>query len=150
MKLHELRLKSDKFTANIEQRIEESILFAENQIVDLNREQMKNRQVDSKDNDMPEYSSKWKSIKGLTYWNLFQKGNFHRAMFLSVKYPSYEISTRDRKLPKILALAAFKLNGTIEAAKNKIFGIAPSNRDKAKQITTKAFAQKYKSQVFGK
>lgn len=136
MKLHELRLKSDAFIASIDQKIEESILFAEAYVLDLNREQMKNRQVDSNDENLPEYSSKWKSIKGLTYFNLFDTGDFQKKMTLSVKYPVYAISSSDWKLDRLLKRVG-----------ERMFGIAPSNQDKAKQATFTAFYRKYQSEV---
>lgn len=138
-RLHEIRLKSDQFVSNIDQRINESILFAEQQILDLNREQMKDRQVDSQDHNLPEYSSYWKSIKGLTYYNLLDTGSFQNKMFMNVNYPSFVISSKD-----------FKTDQLIKRVGERMFGIAPSNQEKAKQITGKAFAQKYKSFVFGK
>jgi hypothetical protein len=136
MKLHELRIKSDAFIQSINQKIDESIIFAEANILDLNREQMKQRQVDSNDENLPEYSSKWKSIKGLTYFNLFDTGDFQKKMKLSVKYPVYAISSTDWKLGKLLSRVG-----------ERMFGIAPSNQDKAKQATFTAFVRKYKSEV---
>lgn len=136
MKLHDLRLRSDAFIANINDRIEESILFAEAGILDLNREQMKERQVDSNDENLPEYSSKWKSIKGLTYFNLFDTGDFQNKLKLSVKYPVYAISSSDWKLGKLLKRVG-----------ERMFGIAPSNQSEAKQITLQAFSRKYQSEV---
>ena len=136
MKLHELRLKSDAFIASINQKIEESILFAEADVLALNREQMKDRQVDSNDENLPEYSSKWKSIKGLTYFNLFDTGDFQKRLTLSVKYPVYAISSSDWKLGRLLKRVG-----------ERMFGIAPSNQRKAKEITFNAFYRKYQSEV---
>jgi len=136
MKLHELRIKSDAFIQSINQKIEESILFAEAGVLDLNREQMKERQVDSNDENLPEYSSKWKSIKGLTYFNLFDTGDFQKKLKISVKYPVYAISSSDWKLGKLLARVGARM-----------FGIAPSNQTEAKEITLEAFSRKYQSEV---
>lgn len=136
MKLHELRLKSDAFIQSIDAKIEESILFAEADVLALNREQMKERQVDSNDDNLPEYSSKWKSIKGLTYFNLFDTGDFQKALKLSVRYPLYAISSSDWKLGKLLKRVG-----------ERMFGIAPSNQPAAKQLTFQAFYRKYQSDV---
>ena len=136
MKLHELRLKSDAFITDINQKIEESILFAEADVLSLNREQMKERQVDSNDENLPEYSSKWKSIKGLTYFNLFDTGDFQKRLTLSVRYPIYAISSTDWKLGRL-----------IKRVGERMFGIAPSNQTKAKEATFKAFFRKYQSEV---
>lgn len=135
-RLHEIRLKSDDFIASISDKIDESIMFVESDLVELNREQMKERQVDSMDSNLPEYSSTWKAIKGLTYFNLFNTGDFQRKMFLTVKFPVYLISSKDWKLGKLLSRVG-----------ERMFGIAPSNQSKAKQLTLKSFAEKYKSYV---
>lgn len=136
MKLHELRLRSDAFIANINQKIEDSILFAEADVLNLNREQMKERQIDSNDDNLPEYSPTWKSIKGLKYFNLFDTGDFQKKMKLSVKYPIYAITSSDWKRDKLLKKVG-----------ERMFGIAPSNWGKSKRITFKAFFRKYQSEV---
>lgn len=141
-RLHEIRVKSDQFISRLPDIIDESILFVENQLLDLNREQMKERQVDALDKQLPEYSSKWKALKGLTYYNLFQTGNFQNKLFLNVNYPEYLIDSKDRKRDRVLSLP--KLQG------REIFGIAPSNKTKAQELTSKAFARKYKSFVLGR
>lgn len=136
MKLHELRLKSDAFIENINAEIEESILFVESDILNLNREQMKQRQVDSNDDNLPEYTSRMKSIKGLTYFNLFQTGEFQKKLKLSVKHPVYAISSTDWKLEILLKRVG-----------ERMFGIAPSNQPEAKKITLNSFFIKYQSKV---
>jgi hypothetical protein len=138
-KLHEIRLRSDRFIANIDQKIEESILFVESEVVDINRRQMKEKQIDSLGNNLPEYSSFWKSVKGLTYFNLFSTGSFQQLMFMTVKYPTFKISSGDWKLGRLLAKVG-----------ERMFGIAPSNRDETKRITFKGFSRKYRSQVLNK
>lgn len=139
MKLHELRLKSDAFIANINDRIDESIMFVESDVIDLNREQMKEEQIDSQGQNLPEYSSFSKSRKGLTYFNLFETGSFQKLMFMTVKNPIYKISSQDWKLGRLL-----------QRVGERMFGIAPKNQTKAKKITFEAFKRKYKSQVLNK
>lgn len=141
-RLHKIRLKSDQFISRLPDMIDESILFAESQILDLQREQMKERNVDALDKQLPEYSSTWKAIKGLTYYNLFQTGDFQNKLFLNVQYPDYLINSKDRKTESILNLP--KLQG------REIFGISPMNRNKAIEATSKAFKRKYESFVFGR
>jgi hypothetical protein len=135
-RLHDIRLRSNQFCNNINAKIEEAILFAENQVLNLNREQMKERQVDAFDKNLPEYSSHWKSIKGLTYFNLLDTGSFQNKLFMTVKYPKFLISSKDKKLVKLLNRVG-----------DRMFGIAPTNQPEAKKITLKSFTQLYKSQV---
>ena len=135
-KFHELRLRSERFCSNIDQKINESILFIEPDLLDLNREQMKERQVDANDDNLPEYSSKWKSIKGLTFFNLFDTGDFQKKLYMSVSYPKYSISSRDWKLGKLLKRVG-----------SRMFGISPKNQPEAKSKTSLAFKRKYESEV---
>jgi hypothetical protein len=125
------------------QNIDESILFAEDSILDLTRDRLENRQKNSNDEDMPEYSSFSKSLKGLTYWNLLQTGDLFRKMFMVVKYPLYLINSKSSHSEKIQEKVPFDI-------KENFYAISPTDQPKAKQITVKAFAQKYKSYVFGK
>jgi hypothetical protein len=111
---------------------------------------MKEKQQDTADRNLPEYSSMNKSRKGLTYWNLFITGDFQGAMFLSVKYPTFNISSNDKKTGSIIWLMASRIQSSIQIAAQKLFGIAPSNRDKAKAITSQSFCNYYRSLVFKK
>lgn len=135
-RLHEIRLKSNRFCADINSKVDESILFVEPQLLSLNREQMKERQVDAFDQNLPEYSSYWKSVKGLTYFNLFQTGDFQNKLFMSVSFPKFLISSKDWKLTKL-----------IKRVGDRMFGIAPSNQSEAKALTSLAFKRKYESEV---
>lgn len=141
-KLHEIRLRSEQFVSRLPDMIDESILFVENQLLDLNREQLQDRQVDIFDKDMPEYSSKWKAIKGLTYYNLFVTGDFQNKFFLNVNYPDYVINSKAKHTPNIFALPKLQ--------NRQFLGISKQNIPEAKRLTSLAFKRKYESFVLRK
>lgn len=141
-KLHELRIRSEQFISRLPDMIDESILFVENQLLDLNREQLKDRQVDIFDKDMPEYSSKWKAIKGLTYYNLFNTGDFQNKLGLTVKYPEYIVKSTSKHTQTVFGLP--KLQG------RQFLGISKQNIPEAKRLTSMAFKRKYESFVLRK
>ena len=136
MSVRVLRQKFEAFVNNLNQNIIDAIAISDSQVLDLQREQMKGRQVTALDAPiMPEYSSYWKSIKGLTYPNLYQTGDFQNNLKLNTNGQQYLIQSTDWKNEKL---------------KNKyknIFGIAPSNQQKAKEITSKAIGQLLKSKI---
>ena len=138
-KLHEIRLRSNRFVANMNVNIDQSIIHVEHLLLDLNRDQMKNKQIDSRGNFLPEYSSRWKSIKGLTYFNLFDTGDFQKKLFMNIKTPLFLISSSDWKLLKLLKRVG-----------ERMFGIAPTNQNRAKQLTGKSFARLYRREVLRK
>ena len=136
--IHELNMRMQSFVNDLPNQIEQSILFVEADILNLNREQLKERQVTSLDKPvLPEYSTRWKAIKGLVYPNLYDTGNFQKRFVLNVKYPNYLIKSLDRKNEKLTAKYG-----------EEIFGIAPSNQPKAKAITSNAIGKRLKSIVF--
>ena len=136
MSVHVLRQKFEAFVNNMNQNIIDAIAISDSQVLDLQREQMKGRQVTALDSPiMPEYSSYWKSMKGLTYPNLYDTGDFQNNLKLNTNGQQYLIQSTDWKNEKL---------------KNKyknIFGIAPSNQGKAKEITSKAIGQLLKSKI---
>ena len=136
MSVHVLRQKFEAFVNNMNQNIIDAIAISDSQVLDLQREQMKGRQVTALDSPiMPEYSSYWKSMKGLTYPNLYDTGDFQNNLKLNTNGQQYLIQSTDWKNEKL---------------KNKyknIFGIAPSNQGRAKEITSKAIGQLLKSKI---
>lgn len=136
MSVHVLRQKFEAFVNNMNQNIIDAIAISDSQVLDLQREQMKGRQVTALDSPiLPEYSSYWKSMKGLTYPNLYDTGDFQNNLKLNTNGQQYLIQSTDWKNEKL---------------KNKyknIFGIAPSNQGKAKEITSKAIGQLLKSKI---
>jgi len=106
----------------------------------LTKSRLFNQQKDSFGNDMPEYSSKWKAIKGLTYWNLYQTGQLFNQMFLSISRFVYTISSRSSHLRSLKSFWDYDFE-------NRFFAISEKDSPKAKQLSLKGFAAKYKSQV---
>ena len=136
MSVHVLRQKFEAFVNNMNQNIIDAIAISDSQVLDLQREQMKGRQVTALDSPiMPEYSSYWKSMKGLTYPNLYDTGDFQNNLKLTTNGQQYLIQSTDWK------------NERLKKKYKNIFGIAPSNQQKAKEITSKAIGQLLKSKI---
>lgn len=136
MSVRELRRKYEAFVSNLNQNIMEAVALVDSQVLDLQREQMKQRQVTSNDMPiLPEYSSKWKSIKGLTYPNLHDTGDFQNKLKLNTDGQRYLIKSDDWK------------NEKLTRKYENIFGIAPSNQQQAKKLTSRAIGQLLKSKT---
>ena len=134
MNILELQRKYNDFVANIDNEIEQAVATVEYLLLDLNREQMKNRQVDKFDKPIePEYSPFWRNAKNLTNPNLYLTGSFQNKLVMSMRGNEYLIKSTDYKNDKL----------TRKYSEN-IFGIAPSNRQKAYTITNKAIAARLK------
>jgi len=123
----------------MDSNIDNALITVDWMLLDLQREQMKKRQVASNDNPiLPEYSSKWKSIKGLTYPNLYDTGSFQNKFVFSATKDKYDIHSTDWKNEKLV-----KKYSRV----NPLFGIAPSNKIKAYSITNHAIGASLKSNV---
>lgn len=144
MKLHELREKSNRFCENINVNIAQSIESVDSELTSLNKKQMLNSK-DSEDKPFihsrtgSEFLSKaYAKRTGKKKPNLFEDGTFQGEMFLSVD---------ENKMTWFIDSFWDKTKYLITNYGLPIFGIAPSNQDRAKQITFKAFTEKYKSLV---
>lgn len=146
-KLHEIRVKSDRFIQSINVHIAESINSVDKELIDMNKGQML-ASLDSMDKPLIHKSTNSKNLslayslrtKKLTP-NLYLSGDFQDEMFLEVdeNRNTYFIDSMDWK------------NGILtENYGNNIFGVPVKKGDKAKQLTSKAFARKYKSFVLGR
>lgn len=136
--IHEIRLRLDEFVGNLDRNIQEAVVTVEHLLLDLQREQMKKRQVTSNDSPiMPEYSSKWKAIKGLVYPNLYNTGAFQNNLVLTANKEKYLIKSTDWKNEKL-----------VKKYGEEIFGVAPSNQPEAKKLTTIAISERLKKDVF--
>jgi len=145
-RLHEIRLRSDAFIANMNVNIAKSIEAVEKDLVGLNKSQM----LSSKDaNDKPLIHSGTRSPNlsiayarrtGKSKPNLLLSGDFQREMFLDVNENNltYFIDSLDWK------------NGILTTTYGNIFGISESNQSKAKKSTSKSFKRLYRSQVLRK
>ena len=136
--VHEIAERLKSYVANLDSNISEALTYVESQILDLNRDQMKNKQITSLDTPItPEYSPKWKGIKNLKNPNLFNTGKFQNGLILNTKYPEYLIKSKDWKNDKLT-----------EKYGSEIFGIAPSNRNEAYKITSPAIGKHLNNKVF--
>lgn len=144
MKLHELRIKSDAFIANIQQNIVDSIQSVDNDLVELNRGQMMgNTDSDSKPLTHAKTGSQFLSKAyakrhGKTRPDLWVIGTFQRNMFFEID---------ENKFTWFIDSFWEKTKFLVSNYGEKIFGISTNNQRTAKEITFKAFSKKYQSEV---
>jgi hypothetical protein len=137
----EITKRMNDYVAQLDSNIEQAIIPVDHAIVELNREQLKGRQVTAADQSTPEYSSFWKSKKGLTNWNIFNSGATLNSLLISITGLQYKIYPKFTK--NMEKLQRRGINTEL------FFGIAPSNKDKAYSITTPAIGRHFKRLVFG-
>ena len=143
MTISELKRKSNKFVASLDATIERIVNYNED-LEQLNKDQLKASQLANGQNITPPYSNPYAHWKSITYpasfgdgkVNLFLTGALYQNMEIKAKGKSYQILS--------LVPYAAKL---VNKYTNLIFGIAPSNQDKAKAITTKLLANEYRAKV---
>ena len=140
-RLHEIRLRSDRFIANLNVKIAEAIENVEDGLVDLNQQQM----LESKDVEgmplthkltgSPYLSAPYARRTNKQTPNLYLSGDFQKAMFLSVdeNNGTWFIDSQDFKSQHLVANYG------------KIFGIQDKNR--AKQYTGQSFKRLYEMEV---
>lgn len=135
--LHELRLRHNKFTDNLDVYIEEVI--DDNQaLLDLNRKQLKEEHKDVFDYPIePPYSYLTAQKKGFSTPDLYDTGRMFDEMTIEAKG------------------TAFFINSGVEYARDLkdkygagTFGIARSMQSIAKEITTDALGQIYIKLVY--
>jgi hypothetical protein len=144
MKLHELRIKSDAFIASINDKIVDSIQSVDNDLVQINKKNML-FSLNAKDESLihvltgvSTLSKPYAKRKNKTKPNLYDSGDFQKAMFFSIdeNKMTWFIDSEDKK------------NGILTwAYTNDIFGIPESKTTHAKKLTFVAFVRKYKSEV---
>ena len=135
--VHELRLRSKRFTENINLYIE-SVVDDNQELIDLNRKQLKDEHKTKKDQPIrPEYSKVTATLKGFRTPDLYDTGEMQRTLTIqATKDGNYYIDpTVDYG------------RSLIERYSEDIFGIARSLQSQAKAITSKALAQLYKELV---
>lgn len=143
MTIAELRIRSDAFIANLPATIERIINFNED-LEQLNKDQLKKSKLSNDSDITPDYSpgyAMWKSqfypsSFGSGKVNLFLTGDLYKNMDIKVKGNQYQILSTVPYVPKL----ARKYG-------DMIFGIAPSNRQKAYTITNALIAKEYKERV---
>ena len=138
--VHELRIRSNNFVAALDNTIIMIVNEHQEELVNLNREQLKDEHKTALDQPItPPYSTTTKSYKGFSTPDLFDTGTMQASMKIRVNKGFYSIMAFTDYVPKLLA----------QYGKN-IFGIAPSKQDKAKAVTTKALQESYRKNVVRK
>lgn len=136
-KVHELRIRSNRFVENINLYIQD-VVDDNQQLLDLNREQLKHEHKTKKDQPIsPEYSPRTAELKGFRTPDLFDTGEMQRTLTIS--------ATNDMN---------YYIDATVDYGQSlvsryseDIFGIAISKQSKAKEITTKLLAAIYRKIV---
>ena len=138
-RLHEIRVKSDRFISQIDLNIEEAIQSNEATLVKMNISQMLNH-TDSEGNPLihkktgsPLLSPAYAKIKNKSRPNLKDTGEFQKNMFLLVNNNKWFIDSEDPKA------------GFLVGNYGKIFGI--EDKQEAKRTNLKSFAALYKKEV---
>ena len=134
--IHELRIRSNKYIANLNSNIEQAIIPFEHFLIKFQVDQWRSNQIGHDGNNLPEYSSYSKSLKGLTYFNLYDTGSFQNKLTFTMNANLYLFSSTDKKLEKIKSRVG-----------SELFGIAPMYRPEAKALTTKAIGINYKKDM---
>ena len=138
--IHDTSVRLQAFVGAIEQNIREAVTLVEPQLVEINADQLLNDQVDAEGRPTPEYSSKWKAKKGIENWNLYSSGKTQHSMTISTAKEQYKIyPTYKKNMEKIQSRG-------IDT--ERFFGIAPRNRDDARELTSTALGKLLKSKVF--
>lgn len=126
MDLKKLADQARAFNANIASHQATAIQQSEKVLVDLNRSQMLSSKT-SKDSPITNlqtgsttYSPSYAAYKGFNNPNLKDTGDFQKDMFLVASNSEWFINSIDWKSPSLTARYG-----------DDIFGIAPSNKDKA-------------------
>lgn len=135
--LADLARKISGYVENYESNLIQVLATVDHTILDINRDQLKNDQITALGTPvMPEYSSKWKSIKGLTYPNLIDTGEFHKKFVFNSDGKKAEIHSTDYKDQKLRRKYG-----------DEIHGIAPQNRGRVYSITTPAIGKDFKTKL---
>lgn len=138
-RLREINEKLNDFMSNLGGNIDQAILSVDWMLIDLVRDNIKNKQKNSFDKPItPVYSPFWKKIKNLTYPNLFDTGAWQGSFILNTHFPLYEIHSTDWKNAKLIDKYG---------SKEPLTAISPSNKPKAYSITNQAIGQSLKLKV---
>lgn len=132
-KLRELTIKVSQFVGNLPAILDDAVQSSERGLVILNKRQMLQSKLSNDKPIFPEYSASYAAFKGFVEPNLKLTGDFQSEMFLEVDDGKFEISSHNYKTPLLIDLYS-----------QRIFGIAPSNTEKAKAITTLSIAIEFK------
>lgn len=143
-RIHEIRLKSNAFCANINVNIAQSIESVSNELTGINKKQMLNH-TDSEDKPLihartgsANLSKAYAQRQRKSKPDLFVDGTFQGQMFLSVD---------ENRLSWFISSFWEKTKFLVGNYGAKIFGISEKSNDRAKYHTSLAFKKKYESEV---
>jgi len=143
MKISELRKRSNKFVSELDSIIEKAVNYNED-LEQLNKQQLKASKLANDQSISPKYSPGYAAWKSMMYPQSFGDGKVN--LFLTGDmYNNMEIKAKGREY-KIISMLPY-VAGLIRKYSDKIFGIAPSNQTKAKEITSNLIAMEYKKRV---
>jgi len=136
-KLHDFTVKHNRFTKDIDSYVE-GIIDDNQDLLNLNREQLKEEHKTAKDQAIiPKYSKAYAKKKGFSTPDLYVTGDMFKAMSIEAKGQQFTINSSVDYAPKLE-----------DQYSSDIFGIAPSKQPKAKQITTEELGRQYKKIVY--
>jgi hypothetical protein len=135
--LADLARKINDYVENYESNLVQVLATVDHVILDINRDQLKNEQITALGKPvLPEYSSRWKALKGLVYPNLLDTGDFHNKFVFNSDGKKAEIHSTDKKDQKLRSKYG-----------EEIHGIAPKNRGRVYSITKKAIGKDFKTKI---
>ena len=132
-KLRELTIKVSQFVDNLSAILDYAVQSSDNELVFLNKQQMLQSKLSDDTSILPEYSASYAAFKGFSKPDLKLTGDFQSEMFLIADNGQFQIASTDYKTPLL-----------VNKYSENIFGIAPSNTEKAKAITTQKIAIEFK------
>lgn len=132
MGIHAIAQKAREINQNIDLLVVHAVKNKEKNLVNINRSQMLNHKRADDKTIFPKYSPSYASFKGFKDPNLKLTGDFQKDMFLETKGNEFYISSKDGKTLKLIMQYS-----------EDIFGIAPSNKPKAQQISVKELSRIY-------
>ena len=143
MTISELRVRSNNFVANLNGHIKDVVSLNE-KLEQLNKDHLLKSKLSNDASISPAYRKSYSNWKRFNYPgsfgdgkpNMFLTGDMFDNMELVSDGVNYEIES----------LVSYSAN-LIDKYSDKIFGVAPSNQDKAYAITTPLLAQKYNTLV---
>lgn len=140
-KVHELRIRSNRFIMDLDNVIK-SIVTDNEQLLNLNREQLKDEHKNKLDEFIqPPYSRNYAIWKGFSTPNLYVTGNMFSKMKLRTTRNGYIITSLVEYTQKLTDEYGYGLD---------VFGIALSKQNEAYQITTPLLTDEYRKKVLTK
>lgn len=146
-KLHEIRIRSDRFINDINLHITESIRSVDKSLLNMNKRQL----LESKDSSGNPLIHKQTGSPNLSLYysiktkkqkpNLFLSGDFQRNMFFDIN---------ENNLNWVTSSSDSKTGILVENYGSNIFGIPSNRQGEAKLLTGSAFAKRYKQFVLKK